>query len=126
MPTMIDGSVIAFVASTDLSRSRDFYCATLGLSHLMTDEFAVQCASAGTAVRIALVPGHVPTAATVVGWEVPDIEETITSLVAQGVVPLDYPWFDQSDLGVWTSPSGARVAWFQDPDGNVLSLTQTT
>jgi hypothetical protein len=61
---------------------------------------------------------------TVLGWQVPDILAAVGELEARGVPLLRYDGIAQDELGIWTSPTGARVAWFEDPDGNVLSVTQ--
>jgi catechol 2,3-dioxygenase-like lactoylglutathione lyase family enzyme len=78
-------------------------------------------------IMLRVTPGgeHIPAPGTVLGWEVESIERTVGQLTAAGVEFLRYPGLNDSDpLGIWTSPSGARVAWFHDPDKNVLSLTQ--
>jgi hypothetical protein len=80
------------------------------------------------ALRIAdvsRVPGHRPAAFTVLGWHVPDVESTVTELRARGVTFERFAGMSQDSLGIWDSPSGARVAWFKDPDDNILSLTQS-
>ncbi len=63
---------------------------------------------------------------TVLGWAVADIEATVRALGSTGVSVERFAGMDQDDIGVWAAPGGARVAWFTDPDGNVLSLTQAT
>ena len=64
--------------------------------------------------------------ATVLGWEVTDIESMVAWLRGRGVILEDYPFIQDRKLGVWTAPGGARIAWFKDPDGNVLSVSQHT
>jgi hypothetical protein len=79
----------------------------------------------GIQLRISTVPDHHPPVHTVLGWEVPDIVAAVTALKAQGVTFNIYEGFGQDELGIWTAPgSSNRVAWFLDPDGNNLSLTQ--
>ena len=115
---------VAFVASTDLERSRAFYVDRLGLEPVGLDEFALEVRSGAVPVRITHVPDHVALPFTVLGWEVDDITHEVAGLRAQGVTTMRYPWFEQDDDGVWAAPGGGRVAWVTDPDGNVLSLTQ--
>jgi catechol 2,3-dioxygenase-like lactoylglutathione lyase family enzyme len=115
---------VAFVASTDLERSRAFYVNLLGLESVRLDDFALEVRSGAVPVRITHVPDHVALPFTVLGWEVDDIAHEVEDLRAQGVETTRYPWFEQDDDGVWVAPDGTRVAWFADPDGNVLSFSQ--
>jgi predicted enzyme related to lactoylglutathione lyase len=78
----------------------------------------------GTTLRISTADGLTPRAFTVLGWTVKDIASAVRQLQDRGVALARYPWVEQDELGVWTTPDGSRVAWFTDPDGNVLSLTQ--
>jgi len=116
--------VIAFVATTDSERARGFYQAALGLSLLRDEPFALVFDAHGTTLRVQKVRALDPAPYTVLGWKVPDVRATVSSLAARGIRFERYPDLMQDDVGVWTSPGGARVAWFKDPDGNVLSLTQ--
>jgi hypothetical protein len=75
-------------------------------------------------IRITPVPDHVPSGHTVLGWVVADLRPALQALVERGVSSLWYEGLEQDDLGIWRSPGGAQVAWFADPDGNTLSLTQ--
>jgi predicted enzyme related to lactoylglutathione lyase len=121
----MDGSsLIAFVPTTDLSRARAFYAETIGLR--VTDESPFACAfdANGTMLRLTPVRKLSRTRYTVLGWNVTDIAATVAALVAAGVSFVHYRGMDLDDAGIWTSPSGDRVAWFEDPDGNMLSLTQ--
>lgn len=119
-----DSRLVAFAGSSDLDRSLDFYGRTLGLPLESRDGFACQFRSGDGALRVTLVQEVVAPPYTVLGWAVPDIEEAVRALAEQGVAFQHYDGVDQDELGVWTAPSGARVAWFTDPDGNTLSLTQ--
>jgi catechol 2,3-dioxygenase-like lactoylglutathione lyase family enzyme len=125
--SILGGSkLVAFAATTDAVKARAFYEDVLGL-RLVEDAkpFAQVFDANGTMLRVTTVHEHHPAAFTVLGWEVESIESTVEQLTAAGVVFQRYPGLNDSDpLGIWTSPSGARIAWFQDPDGNVLSLTQ--
>jgi catechol 2,3-dioxygenase-like lactoylglutathione lyase family enzyme len=116
--------LIAFAPSKDLQRSRAFYEGTLGLRFVSEDKFAAVFDAAGIMLRVAAVPDFQPAPFTILGWRVSDIESTVRKLRAQSVRFERYNFLAQDDLGIWASPSGARVAWFKDPDGNLLSLTQ--
>jgi catechol 2,3-dioxygenase-like lactoylglutathione lyase family enzyme len=116
--------IIAFVATTTPDRAKEFYSSVLGLQLLSEDGFALMYDAGGTKLRVAVVKELRPAGYTVLGWIVPDIRRSIQDLMKRGVEFRRYEGFGQDDLGVWTSPSGARVAWFGDPDGNTLSLTE--
>ena len=116
--------VIAFASTTDLARARTFYEAALGLP--VVDENAYACVfhAHGTMLRITAVAEVAHPGYTVLGWRVTGISETVARLESRGVVFARYDGMAQDAQGVWTSPNGDRVAWFTDPDGNVLSLTE--
>ncbi|WP_270889055.1 VOC family protein [Pedococcus sp. 5OH_020] len=116
--------VVAFAATTDLARARSFYEGVLGLPVVHEDPYACSFNAHGTMLRVTAVaqvghPGY-----TVLGWRVPDITTTVTSLGSAGVKFVRYEGVELDAQGVWTAPNGDRVAWFTDPDGNILSLTQ--
>jgi len=115
--------LVGFVATTDLARARAFYGDVLGLEHVGESPVAQIFNVNGTALRVTLVDHAITAPYTVLGWSVVDIEKTMRSLEAKGVTFERFPGMNQGDLGVWTTPGGDRVAWFKDPDGNVLSLT---
>ena len=116
--------LVAFVPSTDLARSRTFYETTLGLTVEAVNPFACVFRVGPTMLRVTKVDSLTPHPFTVLGWAVEDIGETVRRLHAAGVEFRRYDGMDQDDLGVWTTPDGSKVAWFPDPDGNTLSLTQ--
>lgn len=116
--------VIAFAATSSPERSRTFYQQTLGLRLVSEDGFAIVFDANGVMLRVQKVQGHTPPPYTVVGWEVADIHAEVKELAARGVVFERFEGMGQDEAGVWTSPAGGRIAWFRDPDGNVLSLTQ--
>jgi catechol 2,3-dioxygenase-like lactoylglutathione lyase family enzyme len=116
--------LVAFVATTDLDRARAFYEGTLGLPVVEEDPYALALDASGTMLRVTAVPELTPPGYTVCGWRVDDIGAAIRELGEKGVGFARYDGMDQDELGVWTAPSGAKVAWFADPDGNTLSLTQ--
>ncbi len=119
-----EAELVAFLASTDLLRAEGFFGGVLGLEHLETTPFAALFRAGTGTLRVALVETVVVAPYTVLGWTVPDIAAGVAGLAAAGVPPIVYDGMGQDAAGVWTSPSGARVAWFHDPDGNVLSLTE--
>jgi catechol 2,3-dioxygenase-like lactoylglutathione lyase family enzyme len=117
--------LMAFVATRDGVRARAFYEGTLGLKVLSDDDFALALDAGGTTLRVQKVGELSPHPFTALGWQVPDIAARIDALAARGVVFARFPGLAQDDRGVWVSPSSdARIAWFKDPDGNMLSLTQ--
>jgi catechol 2,3-dioxygenase-like lactoylglutathione lyase family enzyme len=119
---------VAFASVTDLDRARAFYEGVLGLKVLSQGAFALMCEAGGVSVRITKVETLTPQSFTVVGFEVEDIGAMVQGLAARGVVFEHYPFFGsaQDAHGIWTAPSGSLVAWFQDPDGNLLSISTTT
>jgi catechol 2,3-dioxygenase-like lactoylglutathione lyase family enzyme len=117
-------SIIAFVATTNPSRAKKFYQNTLGLRFVSENPFAVVFDAGGTMLRVTPVEKFEPTCFTVLGWVVEDIAKEVRELAKRGVKFQRYDWMEQDADGVWTSPDKAKVAWFQDPDGNVLSLTE--
>ena len=119
-----DTPIIAFVATTDQARAKQFYAKTLGLKLVSEDGFALAFDAGGTMLRVASVNELKPAGYTVLGWIVPDIAKAIKHLTAKGITFQRYGFFEQDTRGVWTSPSGAKIAWFLDPDGNTLSLTE--
>lgn len=116
--------IMTFIATRDADRAKVFYRDTMGLTLVEESPFAVVFDSGGIMLRVTNVPELNPAQYTVLGWEVPDVSSAVKELVARGVAFSRYPGMTQDEDGVWTSPSGARIAWFRDPDGNTLSLTQ--
>jgi len=116
---------ITFIITRDRPKSVAFYRDVLGFPLISEDMFAAVFDLNGTMLRISTVETHQAGPTTVLGWEVPDIAESVKALRAKGVAFNIYDGFGQDELGIWTSPaSDALVAWFRDPDGNVLSLTE--
>jgi len=116
--------VIAFVATRNGATAREFYEKTLGLKVLSDDDYAIALDANGTMLRIQKVGSLTPQPFTALGWAVSDIQATVQGLIERGVKFEKFSGMDQDERGVWHSPSGACVAWFKDPDGNTLSLTQ--
>ena len=117
--------IIGFAATSNPDRAKVFYRDTLGLP-LVSEElpFALVFDACGTMLRITIVKAFTPAPYTVLGWRVLAIEEAAAALRRSGVEFERYPGMQQDDLGIWASPSGAKVAWFKDPDGNTLSISQ--
>jgi catechol 2,3-dioxygenase-like lactoylglutathione lyase family enzyme len=114
----------AFAATAHAARAKAFYQKTLGLRLLSDDEFAIAFDANGVQLRVQKVEKVTPPAFTVLGWEVPNLRRTMTALATAGVRFERYEFLHQDDAGVWTAPGGTRVAWFKDPDGNILSLAE--
>lgn len=116
---------VTFIITRDRKIAELFYGETLGLPRLPGDDFAAVFDLAGVPLRVTEVPEHTPSAHPVLGWQVADIVATVTKLGARGVKFTIYDGMGQDALGIWTAPDGAsKVAFFNDPDGNGLSLTQ--
>jgi len=116
--------IVAFVSTRQPDRARSFYRDTLGLKLVSEDPFAIVFDAAGTMLRVSVVPELTPAKFTVLGWQVADIAAVAQELQKAGVAPERFPGMQQDELGVWSAPSGAKVAWFKDPDGNILSITE--
>jgi catechol 2,3-dioxygenase-like lactoylglutathione lyase family enzyme len=116
---------VALVLTRDRRAAEAFYGGPLGLHRLPGDDFAAIFDLAGVKLRLTEVADHTASAHPVLGWEVPDIAATVEALAANGVRMTIYEGMGQDALGIWTSPDGAaKVAFFADPDGNGLTLTQ--
>ena len=118
-------SLIGFVATSDSDRAKKFYRDTLGL-RLVSEElpFALVFDAHGTMLRVTVVKKVISAGYTVLGWQVPNIVAAAKALSHAGVQFERYPGMQQDELGIWSSPGGASVAWFKDPDGNTLSISQ--
>ena len=119
-------TAIAFLATQDAERARVFYSETLGLRLLSEDQFALVFDLSGIPLRIQKVEALNPHPFTSLGWQVRGVRRIITGLVKRGVVFERYPFLEQDADGIWLAPSGTRVAWFKDLDGNLLSLSDST
>ena len=119
-----DGTPLAFIPCRDPAASRAFYEERLGLELMAEDDFALTFDGGGTPFRLTRVAGYTPPTWTVFGWEVSDLDAAVAELASRGVGMARYDNLEQDGTGIWTAPDGTRVAWFSDPDGNVLSLTE--
>jgi len=112
------------ICTRDRARATAFYRDTLGLTLAYEDNFAAVFNLSGGTLRVSTVPDFTAHEHTILGFHVPDVPVTVKALREKGVTFNLYPRFTQDDLGIWISPEGTvRVAWFKDPDGNVLSVT---
>ena len=118
--------VVALVSATDEAKAKEFYGGTLGLTLVERDPYALVFDANGIVFRVTIMPGHKPSEHPVLGWKVPDIVATATGLKQAGIEMERYSYLTQDDLGIWTAPDGVKkVAFFKDPDGNLLSLAQS-
>lgn len=116
--------MVGFLITTDYDKARAFFEDTLGCQFVSQDQFALVVTLGGHQIRIAKTADFTPLRNTVLGWEVSDIERVVDALTARGVVFEKYPFVQDQARGIWTAPGGSKVAWFKDPDGNVLSVSQ--
>ena len=116
--------VIAFASTREPAKARAFYQEVLGLSLVADDPFALVFDAHGTMLRVSVVRDLTPQPFTILGWKVDDIRSSTAGLAAKGVKFERFAGMNQDDAGIWNSPGGAKIAWFKDPDGNTLSLTQ--
>lgn len=115
---------MAFIATANPEACRHFYENVLELTNTEDSAFALEFSANGTKIRIQKVEALSSLPHTVLGWEVENIAETVRHLTGRGVSFQKFENMPQDELGIWTSPGNAQVAWFKDPDGNTLSLTQ--
>jgi catechol 2,3-dioxygenase-like lactoylglutathione lyase family enzyme len=121
---LADARVTAFVATVNPDRSKLFYRDVLGLRLVSDDQFATVFDANGVQLRVQKVEKLDPHPFTALGWQVNDIADVVRALAAKGVAFERYGFLTQDEIGVWKAPSGARIAWFKDPDGNLLSLAE--
>jgi catechol 2,3-dioxygenase-like lactoylglutathione lyase family enzyme len=119
-----DKKLKAFIPTIEPEKSKEFYIHVLGLKLISEDYYGMEFYSNGTLLRINLVNKLSPQPFTVLGWDVEDLPAMIGSLSKAGVIFERYNFIEQDAFGIWTAPGGVRVAWFKDPDGNLLSLTE--
>ncbi len=114
-----------FLATSKAKAAKAFYCGTLGLELELDDEYALVFQLHGAELRLSKVPNHKPFPFTVLDWQVSSINDIHEQLAARGVEFVLFEGMDQDERGVWSSPDGsAKILWFKDPDGNVLSVSQ--
>jgi catechol 2,3-dioxygenase-like lactoylglutathione lyase family enzyme len=116
--------LVTFLITAKADAALGFYRDTLGLNFLRDDGFALVFETGGVLLRIAKVPEFSPALHTVLGWEAENIAANVDELSAKGVAFTRYPTMEHDERGICTFPNGDKVAWFKDPDGNVLSISQ--
>jgi len=121
---LADKKLKAFIPTIMPDKARSFYRDVLGLELLSEDPFAMEFNANGVLLRVTPVQELKPYEFTILGWNVPDISSLIRSLNSKDIVCEKYSFLKQDDLGIWSAPGGSKVAWFKDPDGNLLSLTE--
>jgi catechol 2,3-dioxygenase-like lactoylglutathione lyase family enzyme len=121
---LASGKLIGFIPSKDYDQARAFYEGKLGFEFVSLDQYALVMRVGGHMIRIVKIPNYTPLQGTILGWEVEDIEPVVAWLIKRGVTLEKYPFVQDRELGIWTTPNGDKVAWFKDPDGNILSVSQ--
>lgn len=121
---LADKELKAFVPTVKPNEAKSFYKDILGLKLLSEDNYALEFDANGTLLRVTIVQDLKPRPFTILGWNVDNILSVIKQLNDKNIFCEQYDFLKQDDMGIWTSPNGSKVAWFKDPDGNVLSLTQ--
>ena len=116
--------IVAFIPATDFEQARQFYVGKLGLEFVSLDQFALVLKTDEHHVRITKMPDFKPLPGTIFGWEVRGIEAVVRWLAQQGIAVEKYPFAQDQELGIWTTPNGDKVAWFEDPSGNVISVSE--
>jgi catechol 2,3-dioxygenase-like lactoylglutathione lyase family enzyme len=124
MQMLASSKIIGFVPTKDSAKARGFYEGILQFQFVSDDMFALVMRAGETMLRIGKVQDFTPASYTVLGWEVSNIEEVAKWLQKRGVALEKFPFVQDKELGIWTTPNGDKVAWFRDPDGNVLSVSQ--
>lgn len=121
---LASGKLVGFVPTTDYEKARAFYEGKLGFEFISLDQFALVVKVGGHMIRIGKMPNFTPLQGTILGWEVDNIVAVVGWLKDRGVPVEKYPFVQDQELGIWTAPGGARIAWLKDPDGNILSVSQ--
>jgi catechol 2,3-dioxygenase-like lactoylglutathione lyase family enzyme len=121
---LASGKMVGFIPTKDYDKARAFYEGKLGFGFVSLDQYALVMNAGGLMIRIAKVPNFTPLQGTILGWQVENIQSVATWLRDRGVPLEKYPFVQDRELGIWTTPNGDRVAWFKDPDGNILSISQ--
>jgi len=121
---LASSEVVGFVPTKDSAKARSFYGGKLGFQFVSDDMFALVMRAGETVIRIGKAQNFAPAPYTVLGWEVSNIEEVVAWLQRRGVAFEKFPFVQDKELGVWTATTGDKVAWFKDPEGNVLSVSQ--
>jgi catechol 2,3-dioxygenase-like lactoylglutathione lyase family enzyme len=121
---LASGKMAGFLLTKDYDKARQFFEGALGFQFVSLDQYALVMRAGASTIRISKAADFTPFKSTVLGWEVQDIAAVVAWLNQRGVTFEKYPFVQDRDLGIWTTPNGDKVAWFKDPDGNVLSVSQ--
>ena len=121
---LASGKIVGFVPTKDYDRARAFYEGKLGFEFVSLDRYALVVRVGGHRIRIVKMPNFTPLPGTILGWEVSDIAAAVEWLRERGVATEKYSFVPDRELGIWITPNGDKVAWFKDPDGNVLSVSE--
>ena len=121
---LASGKMVGFIPTKDYDKARAFYEGKLGFEFVSLDQYALVMNAGGLMIRIAKVPNFTPLQGTILGWQVENIQSVAAWLRDRGVPLEKYPFVQDRELGIWTTPKGDKVAWFKDPDGNILSISQ--
>jgi catechol 2,3-dioxygenase-like lactoylglutathione lyase family enzyme len=116
--------LIGFIPIKDYDAARAFYEGKLQCEFVSHDQYALVLRAGPHMIRVVKLPNYTPLQATILGWEVPDVPAAVQWLASRGVATEKYPWVSDKETGIMTFPNGDKVAWFKDPDGNVLSVSQ--
>lgn len=123
-PALKSAKVMGFIPTKNPKKARQFFEGVLGLRFVVDDKFALVFDANGTMLRVVTVKDFEPFPFTILGWVVSDIEKVVAGLQKRGVKFERFSFMEQDKLGIWAAPGGAKVAWFKDPDGNVLSVSE--
>ena len=121
---LASAKMMGFIPTKDYDKARAFYEGKLGFEFVSLDQYALVVKVGGHMIRIVKIPNFTPLQGTTLGWEVSDIQSAATWLRDRGVPTEKYPFAQDRELGIWTTPNGDKVAWFKDPDGNILSVSE--
>jgi catechol 2,3-dioxygenase-like lactoylglutathione lyase family enzyme len=116
--------MVGFVPTKDYEAAREFYVQKLGFTFVSLDQFALVVRAGEHKIRISKMPNFTSLQGTILGWEVEKIADVVAWLGQRGVPTEKYPFVQDKELGIWTTPNGDKVAWFKDADGNVLSISE--
>jgi catechol 2,3-dioxygenase-like lactoylglutathione lyase family enzyme len=118
------GKMVGFIPTKDYDHARAFYEGKLVFEFVSLDQFALVMSVGGHKIRITKIPNFTPLQGTILGWQVDNIEAVAAWLRDHGVPTEKFPFVQDRELGIWTAPTGDKIAWFKDPDGNILSISQ--
>jgi catechol 2,3-dioxygenase-like lactoylglutathione lyase family enzyme len=121
---LTEQKLAGFLATSDPAAARAFYEGVLGLPFEADHGPLLAFAWDGGRLMLQKADAVTPPHGTALGWQVADVRAEMRELMARGVVFERFEGHDQDELGVWSPAPGAGVAWFKDPDGNLLSLSQ--